>query len=149
MNRFWLVGMISVSCAPQEGIVGLWDATEKDGMQFPIVYEGDAAQEELGDPDLQKAVQEMQIDVLAEGTGTLVSHFDMTNTDGSRYDFSYPMEMTVDLTSTPYELIATDNETAESITMSCAHTQSGLLSCSYTVNDPEAPQGTLTFMRSQ
>ena len=144
----WFLGYMALSCSTEQGIVGLWDAVEKDGMQFPIVYEGEVAQDELGDPDLQKSVQEMQIDIQEEGVGTLVSHFEMTNVDGSTYEFSYPMAMTIDLENNPYVLIARDSETGEEITMECMHTQANLLGCSYTVNDPEIPQGTLTFAPS-
>ena len=144
----WFLGYMALSCSTEQGIVGLWDAVEKDGMQFPIVYEGEVAQDELGDPDLQKSVQEMQIDIQEEGVGTLVSHFEMTNVDGSTYEFSYPMAMTIDLENNPYVLIARDSETGEEITMECMHTQANLLGCSYTGNDPEIPQGTLTFAPS-
>ena len=158
--------LIFAACAEPEAqnIVGLWNAIEKDGMQFPIVYEGAVAQEELGDPNLQRVIQEMNIEVFEDETGILVSHFDMTNQDGSTYEFSFPMNMTVALDENPHLLVATDSESGEEISMNCTHTQAQLLSCSYESNTPEnnvpesnnqennnqdTGQGTLTFQRPQ
>ena len=137
--------LISSACSTQSEIVGTWDAIEKDGMQFPIILEGETAQDELGDPNLQRSVQEMQISIESSGQGILISNFEMTNLDGSEYDFSFPMPMTIDFNVQPYVLVATDEEIGEEITMLCTLTQAGLLSCSYTINEPNSPEGTLTF----
>ena len=138
-----------LACAAQTDLAGRWDAIEKDGMQFPIIYEGETAQDEFGDPDLQKAVQEMYIEVLADGTGYLQSDFVMTNIDESSYEFSYPMPMRIDVAAQPYKLVATDEETGEEITMLCTLTQAQLLSCTYTINEPDSPQGTLGFTAAE
>jgi len=135
-----------MGCQSEPSVVGWWDAIEKDGMQFPIVYEGDIAQEILGDSTLQKAVQEMQIEVNEDETGTLVSHFAMTSIDGEEYEFSYPMPMTTDISVHPYVFRALDSETAEEIEMTCVHTQADILNCQYVTNDPQAPEGTLSFL---
>ena len=147
MISLFLLLSTQLGCQEEPNALGWWDAIEKDGMQFPIVLEGDIAQEILGDPTLQKAVQEMQIEINEDGTGTLVSHFAMTSEEGEEYNFSYPMPMTTDITTHPYVFRAVDSETAEEIEMTCVHTQADILNCQYTTNDPEAPEGTLNFMR--
>ncbi len=147
MISLFALGFTLVGCQMEPDVVGWWDAIEKDGMQFPIVYEGEVAQEILGDSTLQKAVQEMQIEVNDDETGTLVSHFAMTSIDGEEYDFSYPMPMTTAISVHPYVFRAVDSDTAEEIEMSCVHTQADILNCQYTTNDPQAPEGTLSFVR--
>jgi len=147
MISLFALGFTLVGCQMEPDVVGWWDAIEKDGMQFPIVYEGEVAQEILGDSTLQKAVQEMQIEVNDDETGTLVSHFAMTSIDGEEYDFSYPMPMTTAISVHPYVFRAVDSDTAEEIEMSCVHTQADILNCKYTTNDPQAPEGTLSFVR--
>ena len=139
--------MTSVGCKSEPDVVGWWDAIEKDGIQFPIVYEGEVAQEILGDSTLQKAVQDMQIEVNEDKVGTLISHFEMTSIDGEEYSFSYPMPMNTDINVHPYIFRAIDSDTAEEIEMICVHTKADILNCQYTTNDPQAPEGTLSFMR--
>ena len=90
----------------------------------------------------------MEIEIRADGTGVLNSHFEMTDLDGQSYEFSYPMEMTVSLSEIPYVLVASDAETGEEITMRCTPTEADLLSCSYTLNEPNSPEGTLHFLKA-
>ena len=91
----------------------------------------------------------MHINILADGTGYLQSDFVMTNTDESSYEFSYPMPMRITFEIQPYELVATDEETGEEITMLCSLTQAKLLSCTYSLNEPNSPEGTLGFSAAE
>ena len=129
-----------------ESPLGIWMGLEKDGMLFPIILEGEIAQNEFGDAELQRSVQTVQLDLYEDGTGTLTSIFVMTNTDESTYDFSYSVPMTIDIEAEPYFLQAYDEEVDEELNLECYQTEAGFLSCTYTSNI-ESGTGTLNFIR--
>ena len=130
----------------KESPLGMWTGLEKDGMLFPIILEGEIAQSEFEDPDLQRSVQTVLLELYENGTGTLTSVFVMTNIDESTYDFSYSVPMTVDIETEPYLLKAYDEEVDEELNLDCYQTDAGFLSCTYTSNI-ESGTGTLNFIR--
>ena len=126
--------------------LGIWIGLEKDGLLFPIILEGEAAQNEFDDSELQRSVQTVQLELYEEGTGTLTSIFVMTNTDESTYDFSYSVPMSISIEQEPYLLRAYDEEVGEELNLECYQTKAGFLSCTYTSNI-ESGTGTLNFVR--
>jgi|GEM_PF-3623330 len=44
MISLLVIGFTQLGCQSEPDVVGWWDAIEKDGMQFPIVLEGEVAQ---------------------------------------------------------------------------------------------------------
>ena len=131
-----------------ESPFGMWVGLEKDGMLFPIILEGEIAQNEFDDSQLQRSVQTVQLDLHEDGTGTLTSTFVMTNTDESTYDFSYSVPMTIDIEQEPYLLRAYDEEVDEELNLECYQTEAGFLNCTYTSNI-EIGTGTLNFIREE
>ena len=128
--------------------LGLWVGLEKDGILFPIILEGENAQNEFDDPELRRSVQTVLIELLEDNTGTLTSNFVMTNIDDDAYDFSYSVPMTIDIETEPYSLVAFDEEVQEEVVFSCYHTQAGFLSCTYQSNIEEET-GSLNFVREE
>ena len=131
-----------------ESPLGVWFGLEKDGMLFPIILEGEIAQNEFDDAELQRSVQTVQLDLYEDGTGSLTSNFAMTNIDESTYDFSYSVPMTIDISKEPYLLQAYDEEVDEELNLECYQTEAGFLSCTYTSNI-ESGTGTLNFIREE
>ena len=115
----------------KQDIFGTWDCIERDGLGFPIVYEGDAAQESLEDPNLQIAIQTLQMEIQENFDGILISYFDMTDIDGLNYEFDYPMPLSASGVYPKYTIVAVDDELGETITMNCTLTKSEILTCSY------------------
>ena len=130
----------------RESPLGVWVGLEKDGMLFPIILEGEIAQNEFDDAELQRSVQTVLLDLYDDGTGTLTSTFVMTNIDESTYDFSYSVLMNIDISKEPYLLQAYDAEIDEELNLECYQTEAGFLSCTYTSNI-ESGTGTLNFIR--
>lgn len=128
--------------------LGSWSGLEKDGMLFPIILNGDAAQNEFDDPAIQRSVQTVHLIVFENNTGTLTSNFVMTNTDESMYEFSYSVPMTIDIEQEPYLLIAYDEEIDEELTLECYQVEAGFLSCTYT-SSIEEESGSLNFIREE
>lgn len=129
-----------------ESPLGMWIGLEKDGMLFPIILEGEIAQNEFDDSELQRSVQNVQLDLSDDGTGTLTSMFVMTNIDESTYDFSYSVPMNINIEQEPYVLRAYDEEIEEELNIECYQTEAGFLSCTYT-SSIESGTGTLNFVR--
>ena len=131
-----------------ESPLGVWFGLEKDGMLFPIILEGEIAQNEFDDAELQRSVQTVRLDLYDDGTGTLTSTFVMTNIDESTYDFSYSVPMNIDISKEPYLLQAYDAEIDEELNLECYQTEAGFLNCTYTSNI-ESGTGTLNFIREE
>ena len=128
----------------KQDIFGVWNCIERDGLGFPIVYEGDAAQESLEDPNLQIAIQTLQMEIDEEYNGILISYFDMTDIDGLNYEFDYPMPLTASGTYPKYKIKAVDDDMGETITLNCTLTNSEILTCSYKDSFDDS-EGTINF----
>ena len=127
-------------------VVGLWDCIERDGMSYPRLYVDEDAQEYLGDENVSKLFQILQLDINEDNGGELISYFDVTESDGETYSFDFGMPITVKNNNPRYTISAQNEDGEDEIVFRCTLTNSGILTCTYT-DMLEGSEGSINFLQ--
>ena len=129
-----------------ENVVGLWNCIERDGMSYPRLHVGEDAQEYLGDENVSKLFQILQLDINEDNEGVLISYFDVTESDGEIYSFDFAMPITVKNNHPRYTITAQNEDGEDEIIFRCTSTTSGILTCTYT-DILEGEEGSIDFLQ--
>ena len=134
------------STTDSQEVVGLWDCIERDGMSYPRLYVDEDAQDYLGDENVSKLFQILQLDINENNGGELISYFDVTESDGATYSFDFGMPITVKNNHPRYTIAAQNEEGEDEIVFRCTLTNSGILTCTYT-DILEGSEGSINFLQ--
>ena len=115
-------------------------------MSYPRLYVDEDAQEYLGDENVSKLFQILQLDINENNGGELISYFDVTETDGTIYSFDFGMPITVKNNHPRYTIAAQNEEGEDEIVFRCTLTKSGILTCTYT-DILEGSEGSINFLQ--